>query len=97
MEYPNSGITFQKLSPGLVVTKMTDFNKEAQQSKLLSTDPENFARNAVRTLGVTDATTGYWKHGINVSNLNSRLLRYSLFCLVNKQLRTLSSYYNSKV
>ncbi|KAI5700185.1 hypothetical protein M8J76_003009 [Diaphorina citri] len=63
IEYENSGLTFQLLSPGLVSSKMTDFNPSGQKSKLLSATPEQFARSAVKTLGVTDTTTGYWLHG----------------------------------
>lgn len=63
-EYAGSGLTFQLVSPGLVATKMTDFNRGAQKSRLLAATPAQFSRNAVRTLGLTEATAGYWLHGI---------------------------------
>ncbi|KAG8239188.1 hypothetical protein J437_LFUL018380 [Ladona fulva] len=65
-EYQGSGITVQHLSPLFVNTKMNEFSHRLRKSSVIVPDATTYAKNAVHTLGVTDHSTGYWAHGVQV-------------------------------
>ncbi|XP_073515503.1 inactive hydroxysteroid dehydrogenase-like protein 1 isoform X3 [Phyllobates terribilis] len=65
-EYSSQGIFIQCLSPGFVVTKMTGFAGILRKKSLFVALAREYARGAVRTIGVSLRTTGYWSHSIKM-------------------------------
>ncbi|XP_066439033.1 inactive hydroxysteroid dehydrogenase-like protein 1 [Eleutherodactylus coqui] len=65
-EYASQGIFIQSLTPLFVVTKMVDFAKCFQKKSLLVPLAKEYAHSAVRTIGVSLNTAGYWSHSIQL-------------------------------
>ncbi|XP_073438019.1 hydroxysteroid dehydrogenase-like protein 1 isoform X2 [Dendrobates tinctorius] len=65
-EYSSQGIFIQSLTPGFVVTKMTGFAEILRKKSLFVPLASEYARSAVRTIGVSLRTTGYWSHSIKM-------------------------------
>ncbi|KAI6171565.1 17beta-hydroxysteroid dehydrogenase [Aphelenchoides bicaudatus] len=63
-EYGISRIVIQTLCPMLVVTKMSDPVRNADFPACLSVSPEKFAKQAIRSIGLVDETTGCISHQI---------------------------------
>lgn len=57
-EYSKFGITIQCLVPGYVATKMSKIRK----STWMAPSPNKYVREAIKTIGIFDHTTGYWPH-----------------------------------
>uniref|UniRef100_T1JGX0 Uncharacterized protein n=1 Tax=Strigamia maritima TaxID=126957 RepID=T1JGX0_STRMM len=62
-EYRRKGITVQTLVPCYVATKMVGYSK-LLFGGYICPSPAKFVQSALRTLGRSDHTTGYWTHGI---------------------------------
>lgn len=64
-------ITVQLLSPGAIPTNLCKHSEYISNNGFLTTHVDDFARQAVFTLGKTNDSTGSWKHSIQmaVSNL----------------------------
>ncbi|PIO73931.1 oxidoreductase, short chain dehydrogenase/reductase family protein [Teladorsagia circumcincta] len=60
MEYANKGITVQTICPMTVATKMS----KVRRTSFFVPNGETFARSAVRSIGLTDDTTGCLSHQI---------------------------------
>lgn len=63
-EYCGTGITVQTVTPSYVSTNMTKFSSLISTPGLLTPSADTFASSAIRTLGYTSFTSGYWTHGI---------------------------------
>lgn len=63
-EYCGTGITVQTVTPSYVATNMTSFSSLINTPSLVTPTADTFAASAVRTLGYTSLTSGYWTHGI---------------------------------
>lgn len=77
-EYKDKGIVIQSLRPFYVNTKMTRYSKTLTSHSFLVPSAEEYARQAVATLGHSGRTTGYWPHTIQVTNFNSFSVMYDL-------------------
>lgn len=63
-EYSGTGITIQTVTPSYVATNMTSFSPLINTPSLVTPTADTYVANAVRTLGYTSLTSGYWTHGI---------------------------------
>ncbi|XP_060644271.2 inactive hydroxysteroid dehydrogenase-like protein 1 [Anolis sagrei] len=63
-EYAPKGIFVQSLIPGFIHTKMIKHISLFSKESLFVPSAEEYARQAVTTLGVAKRTTGYWPHTI---------------------------------
>ncbi|XP_076323237.1 inactive hydroxysteroid dehydrogenase-like protein 1 isoform X2 [Tachypleus tridentatus] len=63
-EYSSSGIVIQTVLPSYVSTKLTRFSNFLQKPGFIVPDAPTFVRSAIRTVGMTSRTTGYWSHGL---------------------------------
>ncbi|XP_062609753.1 inactive hydroxysteroid dehydrogenase-like protein 1 [Saccostrea cucullata] len=63
-EYRKTGIIVQSLMPFYVATRMTRFSQTLSNPSLLIPSAEQYAQNAVATLGYTTRTSGYWPHTV---------------------------------
>ncbi|NXD77829.1 HSDL1 protein, partial [Halcyon senegalensis] len=63
-EYASKGIFIQSLIPFAITTKMLTCSSTASNTPLLFPSAEEYASNAISTLGLSIKTTGYWKHAI---------------------------------
>ena len=63
-EYSSKNITIQTVCPSYVCTSMTSFSSILNKPSIFVPSPENFTSSAIRTLGFSDYTTGFWSHGI---------------------------------
>ncbi|NXL92625.1 HSDL1 protein, partial [Alectura lathami] len=63
-EYASKGIFVQSLTPFPIATKMISFSKVASQRSFFFPSAEEYASQAVSTLGLSNRTAGYWKHSI---------------------------------
>ncbi|KAK7473641.1 hypothetical protein BaRGS_00035119 [Batillaria attramentaria] len=70
-EYRDNGITVQCLMPFYVATRMTRYSETLSKTSFFIPSAATFARSAVRTLGYSSRTTGYFPHTIQqwVSNI----------------------------
>ncbi|XP_068116320.1 hydroxysteroid dehydrogenase-like protein 1 isoform X2 [Hyperolius riggenbachi] len=66
-EYASEGIFIQSLTPCFVVTKMIAYADLYRRKSLLIPLPADYVRQAVRTIGVTRRTAGYWSHYFQVA------------------------------
>ncbi|KAM3920046.1 inactive hydroxysteroid dehydrogenase-like protein 1 isoform 2-T2 [Leptodactylus fuscus] len=66
-EYASQGIFIQSLIPCFVVTKMIGYTEILRKNNLLVPLPKEYAHGAVRTIGVSQRTAGYWSHCIQMS------------------------------
>ncbi|XP_061396470.1 inactive hydroxysteroid dehydrogenase-like protein 1 [Musca vetustissima] len=62
------GITVQLLSPFFVSTKLVDFSTWLRRGNLFVPTADVYVRDAIRTLGKVNVTTGYFWHTINTNN-----------------------------
>ena len=67
-EYPN--ITIQTISPMYVCTDMVGFSPILRSSSIFVPSPEAFVSQAIRTIGFSNETTGYWSHGLQTTLMN---------------------------
>ena len=65
-EYKDTNITFQCLTPFYVATHMTKYSPILSNPCLWIPSAAVYARNALRTIGYVDKTTGYWPHTVQV-------------------------------
>jgi short-subunit dehydrogenase len=65
-EYSSTKIVFQTICPMLVITKMSDCAQD-NYPKCLAVTPAQFARQAVRSIGLIDDTTGCLNHQLQYS------------------------------
>ncbi|KAM8946717.1 inactive hydroxysteroid dehydrogenase-like protein 1 [Pelodytes ibericus] len=64
-EYASKGIFIQNLIPLFVATNMiSPMNSYLLRESLLVPSAKDYGRQAVRTIGVSRRTTGYWSHAI---------------------------------
>ncbi|KAK7098894.1 inactive hydroxysteroid dehydrogenase-like protein 1 [Littorina saxatilis] len=61
-EYRDDGITVQCLMPFYVATRMTRYSETLSKTSFFIPNADTFARSAVRTLGFSTRTTGYFPH-----------------------------------
>ena len=73
-ECKSFGVTIQLLSPVFVRTNLlVDYSAIVyKQPQFLMPSADVYARNAVKTLGVSDNTTGYFWHDIEVRVIETR-------------------------
>ena len=62
VECNNNSIIVQSLTPVLVLSNMIRINKPT----LFIPSPTKFAKQAVNTIGLSDRTTGYWPHELQL-------------------------------
>lgn len=65
-EYSGLGVRFQSLNPLFVKTNLTGGIKES----ISVPSAEKYACHAIKTLGKTDVTTGYWAHSLMLGLLH---------------------------
>lgn len=65
-EYKQHGITVQCLMPLYVATRMQKFSRTFSNPSVHIPTAEKYASHAVRTLGYSNRTAGYWAHTIQV-------------------------------
>lgn len=63
-EYRDKGIIVQSIMPSYIANMETKFNRILQKPKILFPSTETFAFNALKTVGYSNRTTGYWSHGL---------------------------------
>ncbi|KAL8572774.1 hypothetical protein ACOMHN_030356 [Nucella lapillus] len=63
-EYRDCGITVQCLLPFYVSTRMTRYSETLSRTSLFIPSAPTFARSAVKTLGYSAHTTGYFPHTV---------------------------------
>ena len=68
-EYEPKGIVIQTICPSYVCTEMTSFSENLSRPSLFVPSPEAFVRSAIKTLGYTNYTTGFWTHGLQTNLL----------------------------
>lgn len=67
-EFEPYGISVQLVTPMYVRTKMNNYSTTVMAGSILFPDVQSYTKSAVFCLGKTSETTGYWSHGIQVSN-----------------------------
>ncbi|XP_068721657.1 inactive hydroxysteroid dehydrogenase-like protein 1 [Montipora capricornis] len=84
-EYSPHGIEIQSLRPYYVATAMTYDTKPG----IAVPSPETYVKHALRTLGLSRRTTGYWSHGVQAWFLRfcPEWLYMRCATLVNDQIR----------
>ncbi|KJH49053.1 oxidoreductase, short chain dehydrogenase/reductase family protein [Dictyocaulus viviparus] len=65
MEYSDSGLIIQTISPMMVATKMSKVRK----TSFFTPNAEQFVASAARSIGLTDETTGFLSHQLQVGKL----------------------------
>ena len=65
-EYKDKGIIIQSLVPSYIATSLVRFSSFLQRPSFIVPDPERFVKSAVQTIGVSNRTTGFWSHGLQV-------------------------------
>jgi 17beta-estradiol 17-dehydrogenase / very-long-chain 3-oxoacyl-CoA reductase len=63
----------QHVSPLFVNTKMNAFSQRLQEDGIFVPNAATYAKYAVNTLGQVEETTGYWAHGIQVSEIRPQI------------------------
>ncbi|XP_009676549.1 inactive hydroxysteroid dehydrogenase-like protein 1 isoform X2 [Struthio camelus] len=66
-EYASKGIFFQSLTPFIVTTKMVACSSIVSKRSFFFPSAEEYASQAISTLGLSKRTTGYWKHALQVT------------------------------
>ncbi|XP_055844520.1 very-long-chain 3-oxoacyl-CoA reductase [Episyrphus balteatus] len=59
-EYKDQGIIIQSVRPGFVATNMSKVRK----TSAMIPSPDCYASSALKTVGITGQTTGYWPHAV---------------------------------
>lgn len=67
-ELAEHNITVQCVTPLFLVTKMNQYSDTVMKGGFLIPDVKSFTRSAVFTLGKSAETTGYWTHGLQVTD-----------------------------
>uniref|UniRef100_A0A8C5PMZ3 3-ketoacyl-CoA reductase n=1 Tax=Leptobrachium leishanense TaxID=445787 RepID=A0A8C5PMZ3_9ANUR len=81
-EYASKGIFIQSLIPFFVVSNITTtLNSYILRKSLLVPLAKDFVHQAVRTIGVSRRTTGYWSHSIQLFVAQSLPEQIWVFCL----------------
>jgi len=70
-EYSSKGIFVQTLSPCYIATSLVKFSEELSTPSFAIPTTDKFVDSAIRTIGYSSRTTGYWFHGLLFSMLNS--------------------------
>ena len=65
-EYNSNGITVQTICPSYICTSMTSFSDKLSQPSFFVPSPDSFASSAIKTLGFSSYTTGYWTHSLQI-------------------------------
>ncbi|KAM8799194.1 inactive hydroxysteroid dehydrogenase-like protein 1 [Eudromia elegans] len=65
-EYSSKGIFVQSLTPFIIATKMVSCSSLTSKRSFFFPSAEEYASQAISTLGLSKRTTGYWKHEIEV-------------------------------
>jgi 17beta-estradiol 17-dehydrogenase / very-long-chain 3-oxoacyl-CoA reductase len=68
-EYRSSGVTFQCLVPFYVATRMTRYSSTLSSPNLFIPTATEYARHALKTLGWSRETPGYWPHSVQVGGV----------------------------
>ncbi|XP_013796694.2 inactive hydroxysteroid dehydrogenase-like protein 1 [Apteryx mantelli] len=63
-EYASKGIFIQSLTPFVIATKMVSCSSIALKRSFFFPSAEEYASQAISTLGLSRRTPGYWKHAI---------------------------------
>ena len=95
-EYAQKGITIQSVCPGPVRTDMLHsiFKEKLENPgfKFFAPNAQTYTASAMRTLGFSSHTTGYWKHAILcylqnpvVDNIRNRRMMYFIQKKGNEQ------------
>ena len=95
-EYAQKGITIQSVCPGPVRTDMLHsiFKEKLENPgiKFFAPNVQTYTASAMRTLGFSSHTTGYWKHAILcylqnpvVDNIRNRRMMYFIQKKGNEQ------------
>lgn len=67
-ELEEHNVKVQLLTPMFVKTKMNNYSTTVMKGNILIPDVQSYSKSAVFTLGKSSETTGYWSHGLQVSN-----------------------------
>ncbi|KAF2072250.1 hypothetical protein CYY_006426 [Polysphondylium violaceum] len=65
-EYANSGLFIQCIQPALVCSNMSNI----KVPNILTPSAKNYAKSAIKTIGLDRLTTGYWSHQLEVAATN---------------------------
>ncbi|KAK6972969.1 Inactive hydroxysteroid dehydrogenase-like protein 1 [Biomphalaria glabrata] len=65
-EYRNSGVVFQCLIPFYTATRMTGYSERLSNTSVMIPDAARYAKSAVKTLGRSACTTGYFPHTLQL-------------------------------
>lgn len=63
-EYASKGIFVQSLTPFVIATKMVSCSSVTSKRSFFFPSAEEYASQAISTLGLSKRTPGYWKHSI---------------------------------
>ncbi len=74
-EYRPKGVIVQCLLPFYVATRMTQYSETLSNPSLFIPTATTYARHALKTLGWSTRTTGYWPHTLQVSKPSVSLRR----------------------
>jgi 17beta-estradiol 17-dehydrogenase / very-long-chain 3-oxoacyl-CoA reductase len=81
-EYENQGIIIQSVLPGPVATNMTRMKK----GSFFAPTATDYVNSAIKTVGFTDSTTGYWVHSVLVLVSNAFYFLFpKLYALVQRK------------
>lgn len=58
---------------------MNEYSTTVMAGSFLIPDVKSYTKSAIFCLGKTDATTGYWSHGIQVRNIEINLYSKTYF------------------
>lgn len=83
-EYRSSGVTFQCLVPFYVATRMTRYSSTLSSPNLFIPTATEYARHALKTLGWSRETPGYWPHTVQVSAVAYCAVRQTETVVVNR-------------
>ncbi|KAM4614566.1 inactive hydroxysteroid dehydrogenase-like protein 1 [Discoglossus pictus] len=88
-EYGSKAIFIQSLIPYFVVTNMTSFSTYILRESILVPSAKDYARQAVRTIGRSNRTTGHWSHSIQrfLTDLTPEWIWMPMFSLLCSALR----------
>ncbi|KAH9518797.1 Inactive hydroxysteroid dehydrogenase-like protein 1 [Bulinus truncatus] len=65
-EYRSSGVVFQCLIPFYTATRMTGYSEKLSKTSILIPNASQYARSAIKTLGRSSCTTGYFPHTVQL-------------------------------
>ena len=85
-EYSSKNITIQTICPSYICTSMTSFSPSLSTPSFFVPTPEDFAANAVKTIGFSNYTTGFWTHSLQ--NLFPMAFMPKLIFKLNERFRS---------